>query len=85
MITKQKFQRLPFKKKGELVFKEGEYVAVRSYYNYKVQLYSLYGFFVEVWYHPENNAIDKVELLESEKALNLYLADIDLESLLKEK
>ena len=82
MITKELFQDLPLDKKGDVLFSNGDYIAVRSCDNHKVQLYSLYGFYVEVWYNAATNSIDKIEVLESEKTLSLFLSDIDLETLL---
>ncbi len=82
-MTKDNFNDLSLNQKGSLLFPNGTYIAVRDYYNYKVQLYSLWGFYVEVWYHPKLNRIDKIEVLENEKSLNLYLSDIEIMDLLK--
>lgn len=46
---------------------------MREYYNYSINLYSLYDFFVEVCYSPQENKIEKIEVLESEKTLDLYI------------
>ncbi len=73
---------LSMDEKGGFLFSEGSYIAVRDYYNYKVQLYSLNGFYVEVWYNPVTNSIDKIESLKSEKTLKLYLSDIDIMKLM---
>ena len=40
---------------------------------YLINLYSLYDFFVEVWYFPAENKIEKIEVMESEKTLDLYI------------
>jgi hypothetical protein len=77
-LDKENFNNLSLNKKGEILFSKGSYIAVRNYYNYKVQLYSLNGFYIEVWYHPKLNSIDKIETLENEKNLNLYLPDIEI-------
>jgi len=73
MISKTKFKKLSINAKGELVFQEGKYIGMREYYNYSINLYSLYNFFVEVWYSPGENKIEKIEVLESEKTLDLYI------------
>ena len=73
MSTKTKFRRLSIKQKGEYVFQEGEYIGLREYYNHRINLYSLSDFFVEVWYFPAENKIEKIEILESEKTLDLYI------------
>ena len=84
MITKHKFRNLDIDRKGEYVFQEGEYIGLREYYNHKINLYSLFDFFVEVWYFPEENKIEKIEVMESEKNLDLYIDKMnELESELK--
>ena len=73
MISKTKFKKLSIYLKGEYVFQEGKYIGVREYYNHSINLYSLNDFFVEVWYSPTENKIEKIEVLESEKTLDLYI------------
>ena len=73
MISKTKFRQLSIKQKGEYVFQEGEYIGLREYYNHRINLYSLSDFFVEVRYFPAENKIEKIEILESEKTLDLYI------------
>jgi len=73
MISKTKFRQLSIKQKGEYVFQEGDYIGLREYYNHRINLYSLFDFFVEVWYSPGINKIEKIEVLESEKTLDLYI------------
>lgn len=84
MISKTKFQKLSLNAKGEWVFQEGQYIGMREYYNYSINLYTLYDFFVEVWYSPDENKIEKIEVLESEKTLDLYIDKMnELDSKLK--
>ena len=84
MITKHKFRNLDIDRKGEYVFQEGKYIGMREYYNYSINLYSLYDYFVEVWYSPNENKIEKIEVLESEKTLYLYIDKMnELDSKLK--
>jgi len=73
MISKTKFRQLSIKQKSEYVFQEGDYVGLREYYNHRINLYSLFDFFVEVWYIPAEYKIEKIEILESEKTLDLYI------------
>ena len=80
MISKTKFRQLSTTQKSEYVFQEGDYVGLREYYNHRINLYSLFDFFVEVWYFPGRNTIEKIEVMESEKTLDLYIDKmIDLE------
>jgi hypothetical protein len=82
-VNRDNFNDLSMDEKGKILFSKGSYIAVRDYYNYKVQLYGLKGFYVEVWYHPKMNNIDKIEALNDEKSLNLYLSDIEILDLLR--
>jgi len=77
MITKSKFNQLSINLKGEYVFQDGEYIAMREYYNHRINLYSLNDFFVEVWYSPGENKIEKIEVLESENTLDLYIDNMN--------
>ena len=73
MISKTKFRQLSIRQRGEYVFQEGDYIGLRQYYNHRINLYSLFDFFVEVWYLAAENKIEKIEVLESEKILDLYI------------
>jgi hypothetical protein len=73
MISIQQFKALPLEERGALVFSEGKYLAVRSYYNFAINLYELYDFLVEVWYFPPTNKIKKIETLDNSKTLDLYI------------
>lgn len=73
MISKTKFRQLSITQKGEYVFQEGDYIGLREYYNHRINLYSLFDFFVEVWYFAAENKIEKIEVMESEKTIDLYI------------
>ena len=73
MISKSRFRQLSIKQKGEYVFQESDYIGLREYYNHRINLYSLFDFFVEVWYFPAENKIEKIDVLESEKILDQYI------------
>ena len=73
MISKTKFRLLSTTQKGEYVFQEGDYIVLREYYNHRINLYSLFDFFVEVWYFPAENKIEEIEVMESEKILDQYI------------
>ncbi len=84
MISKTKFNKLSIYLKGEYVFREGKYIGMGKYYNHSINLYSLNDFFVEVWYSPGENKIEKIELLKDEKTLDLYIDKMnELDSKLK--
>ncbi|MBV6644722.1 MAG: hypothetical protein KI790_04700 [Cyclobacteriaceae bacterium] len=43
---------------------EGEMVASIRYYEYKINLYMLGGFYVEVFFHHLRDRIEKVDILD---------------------
>ncbi len=79
------FLELDINERANKVWASGEYIGTRAYYGYKVQLYVLQGLYVEVWYSPALNKIEKVEPIQSDKVLNHYLKDINLQKLINEK
>lgn len=77
-MQKSIFYDLSLNTRAEYVWLYGSYVISRSFYNYTISLYAINGFFVEVWYLPNNNELRKVEIVEDEKILDLYLDNIDI-------
>jgi hypothetical protein len=62
----------------ELISKGGKYIGVRQYYGYFINLYLLEDTFYEVWYFRESNEIEKIEKLDDEKKLDLYINQMNL-------
>jgi hypothetical protein len=57
----------------EIISKHGNYLGVRSYYNYFINLYLLEDKFFELWFFRPNNEIEKIEELTDLKKLDLYI------------
>lgn len=57
MLTLYDFNGMDEKGKGEAVFSEGLFIDDRDEDGVKVQLYRLYGFYVEVFYDQQKNEI----------------------------
>jgi len=45
---------------------------VREYYNQKINLYSAYGFYIEVFYSPSENKIANIQIARPETLEKLY-------------
>ena len=73
LISKTEFSKLAINMTASSVFSEGAYIGVRHYYQQYINLYLYNDFFVEVWYLPVENSIQKIELLKDLKTLNLYI------------
>ena len=70
-------------KKFEQISNEGKYIGVRSYYNYAINLYLLDDVFYELWYFKPTNVIERIEVLNDEKKLNLYISSMNSQSKIK--
>lgn len=81
-MTKEDFLRLDLKERANQIWLEAEYIGTREYYGYYLSLYILEQLYVEVWIFNITNTIEKIEIVENEKSLILYLKDIDIEKLL---
>lgn len=62
----------------ELLFEKGRPVLSRIYMFYNVHLYTLSGFYAEIWYRQADNKIDRVIILDESDVLDLYANQIGL-------
>ncbi len=59
------FIALPLNDKVQLLYREGSFVVSIRYYSYKINLYLLNNYYVEVFYNHKLDKIEKIELLNS--------------------
>jgi hypothetical protein len=81
VITALDFQNLTEDLKSYVLLNNGQHIAERNYSIYSIQLYAVYGFFVEVYYLPGSDEIDQILAVNSDEVLELYLADINITDL----
>ncbi len=62
-ITHKYFNALSLKEKISLLFQNGNFIVAIRYYGYKINLYLLNNFYVEVFYNHKRDMIERVELL----------------------
>lgn len=62
-ITHTEFSALPNKDKIALLFQKGNFIVAIRYYGYKINLYLLNNFYVEVFYNHKRDEIERIELL----------------------
>ena len=79
------FRKLTIFRQVELLFEKGHHVLSRIYLFYNVHLYSLSGFYVEIWYRQADNKIERVILLEQEVVLDLYDNQIGINDLFRDQ
>ena len=70
--------------KTQVVLEHGNNLKTRKDEGYIVNLYSLYDFYVEIWYDEESNRINKIRSFKSIDQLGPYIDGIDLGQVLKE-
>ena len=78
MITALDFQNLTEDLKSYVLLNNGHHVAERNYSIYSIQLYAVYGFYVEVFYLPGSDEIDQILAVNSDEVLELYLHSIEI-------
>lgn len=76
-ISDIEFQKLSLQERAEVLFEQGTFIALRQYYNQRLVLYTLFNFFVEIWYSPVENRIEKIEILKDDKIINLYISSMN--------
>jgi len=84
-MTVDEFMALPAHARASLVLNEGKELMDRIYIFYIIKLFAFSGMFVELWYKPASNKIDKVIIVEMEDVLHLYEKNIDISDLFKSK
>jgi len=69
---------LPFKslskaQKYKYLTEKGEYIGFREYSNYFINLYLVEDVFYELWFFRPTHIIEKIEVLDDQNKLNLYI------------
>ena len=82
MLGLYEYNALPEVDKANICWNEGTYLTLRTEGQYKINLYSLYNFFVEMWYDPVENKITKLRTFSSRHQLGDYLDNLDIEKLI---
>ena len=83
MISLPDFQGQPFSKQINLLHEHGSCVMSIRYYSHKVNLYLLGDLYVEVFYNPKRDLIEKIVPLDVQhKRINFYTDQITLPPLL---
>ena len=73
------FNSMSLNEKINLVYREGTFIVAIRYYGYKINLYLLGNFYVEVFYNHKLDKIEKIELLKiSSKRIKFYTDQIRL-------
>ncbi len=75
MISKNDFFSMSLKDKIRTLYTEGSFVVAIRYYSYKVNLYLLNNYYVEVFYHHKDDRIERIIPLERNPTRLKFYAD----------
>lgn len=79
MITWAEYKKLSFDDKVKRLYEDGSFVMAIRYYQYKVNLYLLGNFYVEVFVEHKDSTIARIALLEKYSTrLHFYSDQISL-------
>jgi len=69
------FISLPINDKIKHLYQQGSFIVSIRYYRYKINLYLIDGFYVEVFYLHKEDYIEKVELLNRRSTRMKFYTD----------
>ena len=79
MITWSEFNDYPFDRKIDTLYTTGNFVMAIRYYGFKINLYLLGGFYVEVFFNHKKARIEKIARLDtSHSRMKFYVDQIKL-------
>jgi hypothetical protein len=74
-ITEAHFKSLTLMNRIQLLYREGTFLMAIRYYGYKVNLYILNNFYVEVFYNHKFDKIEIVEIMDNQHTRMKFYAD----------
>lgn len=79
MVSASDFCSYPLKDKIKTLYEKGSFIVAIRYYGYKVNLYLLNNYYVEVFYNHKLDRIEKIELMKTKHSrLKFYTDQINL-------
>lgn len=73
------FNQLSIGERFRWIVEDGHYLGVNRYVKgYRIALFSLYGYYVEVYINTRNGLIDKVKPFFSYKKLDAFLPEVNI-------
>lgn len=81
-LTKKEFRRCSLSRRYKLLKSEGEHIAARQSGVHRIHLFSIYGFFVEIWIVISLDQIQWIEIQENQSIINSYSENVNVNNLL---
>lgn len=79
MISKEEFFNQNMNDMVQTLYQEGTFIVAIRYYSYKINLYLLSNFYVEVFYNHKYDKVEKLEILpRNHKRIKFYADQISL-------
>jgi hypothetical protein len=75
------FNDLGFDEKAWHVWHHATFLMVRQNKKFRVNLYFLNGYYIQLWYNVRRNKIEKIAATQSQRVVNPYLCLIRLKDL----
>lgn len=75
MVVWNDFQNLSLDKKVSLLYEEGKFIMAIRYYRYKINLYLLGDYYLEVFVNHKKAAIEKIILLDTSHSRMKFYSD----------
>lgn len=69
------FDSLSLKEKIKRLYEDGTFIVNIRYYGYKVNLYLIYGHYVEVFYNHKRDVIEKIALMDKDHSRQKFYCD----------
>jgi hypothetical protein len=74
-VQLEEFKSLTLFKRIKELYVEGEFITSIRYYRYKVNLFLLHGFYVEAFYHPKTDRIEKITPFNANNSRRKFYTD----------
>lgn len=85
MITWQEFSNYTFDQKINTLYTRGNFVMAIRYYNFKINLYLLGSFYVEVFINHKKACVEKIARLDtSHSRMKFYYDQIKIPAVLED-
>ena len=74
-MESEKYAQMPLEKQIQTLYVDGEFVMDIRYYEFKVGLYLLKDFYVEVFYHHKEDKIKRIKILDRASSRMKFYTD----------
>lgn len=78
-MNERQFKEFDLNERMDIINLNGKFVSMREYYAQRINLYAVYGFFVEVFYSPNENKITKVQVANRQLVDKMYADRVNIE------